>query len=235
MTCPPRRQNDLNFLEVVNMKNLFLSTAVTIGITLALGAVNAADAQGRGGGRPAGAGPPAGVGNPGGGPPGGVGQPGGMPGVDRGLGTADERSQGRSTIGLGRASDNSGGRSDAGIDRARMARDNADSVSDDNLNRYRGLARKFGSTPEEMRALYHSALMTNPGLQFGHFVSAYVVADSLGGRFPNVTAEAILLGYENGDSLGRTLQNLGMTKEQAKTAESNAKTAMRDAKRRQSN
>jgi hypothetical protein len=116
-----------------------------------------------------------------------------------------------------------------------MARDNADRVSETDLNRYRGLSRKLGNTPEDMRALYESALLTNPNLKFGNFVSAYVVADSLGERFPNVTAEAILLGYENGDSLGRTLRNLGMTKEQAKSAEENAKISMRDAKRRTSN
>ena len=218
------------------MKNFFWSTGITLGIIIGLGAVVSIDAQGRGGGRPAGAGPPAGAGQPGGmGQPGGIGQPGGMPGVDRGLGTASGRSDGRSTIGLGRASENSGGRSDMGIDRARMARDNADSVSDTDINRYRGLARKFGSTPEEMRSLYHTALLTNPDLKFGHFVSAYVVADSLGGRFPNITAEAILLGYENGDSLGKTLRNLGMTKEQAKTAERNAEIQMRDARRRATN
>ncbi|HSI88715.1 MAG TPA: hypothetical protein VK918_06635 [Pyrinomonadaceae bacterium] len=211
------------------MKNMILSTAIAIGLTMILGAASTIDAQGRGGGRPAGAGPPAGAGNQGGGPP------AGMPGVDRGLGTAAGRSEGRSTIGLGRASDNSGGRSDTGIDRAHRARHNADSINDNEINRYRGLAKRFGSTPEEMRALYQTALMTNPDLRFGNFVSAYVVADSLGGRFPNITAEAILLGYENGDSLGRTLQNLGMTKEQAKTAESNAKMSMRDARNRSGN
>ena len=211
------------------MKNMILSTAMAVGLTLVLGTINTVDAQGRGGGRPAGAGPPAGAGNPGGGPP------AGMPGVDRGLGTAAGRSDGRSTIGLGRASDKSGGRSDAGIDRARLARDNAGRVSETDLNRYRGLSRKLGSTPEEMRDLFEAALLTNPNLKFGNFVSAYVVADSLGSRFPNVTPVAILMGYENGDSLGRTLQNLGMTKEQAKTAERNAKIAMRDAERRRLN
>jgi hypothetical protein len=151
--------------------------------------------------------------------------------VDRGLGTASGRSDGRSTIGLGRASVNSNGRSDAGIDRARLARDNANSVSDTDLNRYRGLSKKLGSTPEGIRALYQAALMTNPELNFGNFVAAHVVADSLGSRFPNVTAHAILLGYENGDSLGKTLRNLGMTKDQAKAAQTNAEIAMRDARR----
>lgn len=183
--------------------------------------------QGRGGGRPAGVGggPPAGVGNPGGGPPAGV-------GVDRGLGTASVRSGGRSDGGLGNASVRSNGRSDDGIARARMASDRANSMSDTELNRYRGLSRKLGITPEEMRSRYELALFNNPDLKYGQFVSAHVVADNLGTRFPNITADNILIGYANGDSLGRTLKNLGLSGQQSKDAERLAKDRIREARSR---
>ncbi len=211
------------------MKKLSASI-LTLGLMFVCGALIELNAQGQGGGRPAGAGPPAGAGQPRGG--GNVGMPAGNPGVDRGLGTASDRSGGRSDVGLGRASTNSGGRSDAGLDRARLARQNSERVGDTELNRYRGLSQRFGTTPEEMRAAYHNALLLNPDLKFGHFVSAHVVADNLGTRFPSVTANAILAGYENGDSLGRTLRNLGLEKDQTRAAEKNANERMRDARRK---
>jgi hypothetical protein len=182
------------------------------------------NAQGRGGGgnRGGGGGRPAGVG---GGPPTGV-------GVDRGLGTASTRSNGRSDAGMTTASTRSNGRSLNGIERARLARENANSLSDNDLNRYRGLSRKLGTTPEAMRAAYEAALIQNPDLTYGQFVSANVVADNLGGRFPGITSTAILSGLANGDSLGRTLRNLGMTKDQAKVAEQDAEDKIKAAKRR---
>jgi len=203
-----------------------LAFAVFTVLLLILGSVNDISAQGRGGGRPATAGPP-----PGAGRPATTGQPTGT-GVDRGIGNASTRSNGRSDDGLSNADLRSNGRSSSGIDRARLARDNANAVSDNELNRYRGLSRKLGITPEEMRARYEAALLANPNLKYGQFVSANVVADNLGGRFPGITATAILAGYQNGDSLGRTLRNLGMTKDQAKITERDAEMKIDDAKRR---
>src|ERR1044071_7657784 len=76
-------------------KFAFIALACVFAVT----AQTVADGQGRGRG---------GGGGHGGGR--GVGISGGSPGVDRGLGTASERSNGRSDSGLRRASDNSGGR-----------------------------------------------------------------------------------------------------------------------------
>ena len=182
------------------------------------------DAQGRGGGRPAGGGGgrPAGVG---GGPPTGV-------GVDRGLGNASTRSNGRSDDGLNTAATRSNGRSTSGLDRARLASQNANAMSDTELNRYRGLSKKLGTTPEQMRAAYQAALMQNPDLKYGQFVAANVVSDNLSGRFPAITSQAILSGLANGDSLGQTLRNLGMSKQQAKDAQRNADDEIKAAKKR---
>lgn len=202
------------------MKTLLVSGGFALAVLLGLGMDSNLFAQGRGGGRPAGAGRPA-----------STGQPTGV-GVDRGLGNASSRSVGRSNDGLGTASTKSKGRSTSGIDRARLARDNANAVSDKELNRYRGLSKKLGTTPEDMRARYEAALLANPDLKYGHFVSAHVVSDNLGGRFPNITASAILLGFQDGDSLGRTLRNLGMTKDQAKVTEKNVEERINAAKKR---
>ena len=169
---------------------------------------------GGGGGRAAGGGPPTGV------------------GVDRGLGNASTRSSGRSDDGLGNAATRSNGRSTAGLDRARLARDNANRMSDNDLNRYRGLSKKLGTTPEEMRARYEMALMQNPDLNFGNFVAAHVIADNLNARFPDVTSTNILAGLATGDSIGETLRNLRLSKEQAKIAQRDAEDKISAAKRR---
>jgi hypothetical protein len=134
---------------------------------------------------------------------------------------------------LGTASTRSNGRSDDGLDRARLGRGNAAvRLSDNDLNRYRGLSRKLGTTPEEMRARYQAALAVNPDLTYGQWVSANVVADNLGGRFPGITSSAILAGLANGDSLGRTLRNLGLSKDRAKQVEHDAERRIDDARRR---
>jgi hypothetical protein len=105
-------------------------------------------------------------------------------------------------------------------------------MSDTELNRYRGLSKELGTTPEQMRAAYQAALMQNPDLKYGQFVAANVVSDNLGGRFPAITSQAILSGLANGDSLGQTLRNLGMSKQQAKDAQRNADDEIKAAKKR---
>jgi hypothetical protein len=109
---------------------------------------------------------------------------------------------------------------------------NANRMSDTELNRYRGLSRRLGTTPEEMRARYQAALVLNPDLNYGNFVAAHVIADNLSGRFPNVTSANILAGLANGDSIGETLRDLRLTKEQAKIAQRDAEDRINAAKRR---
>lgn len=174
-----------------------------------------AQGRGRGGGRPAAAGSPAGA------------------GVNSGVGNASTRSGGRSDDGFSTASTRSNGRSTSGLDRARSARANADSISDTEINRYRGLSRRLGVTPEEVRAQYEAALLLNPDLTFGNFVAANMIADNLSrqGRFPNVTSAAILSGLANGDSIGQTLRSLGMPKDEANDLRKDAEERIKAAKR----
>jgi len=83
-----------------------------------------------------------------------------------------------------------------------------------------------------MRARYEAALLANPDLKYGQFVSAHVVADNLGGRFPGITSDAILAGYLNGDSLGQTLQSLRVPNDEAKAARKLAEAKIKAAKER---
>ena len=91
---------------------------------------------------------------------------------------------------------------------AAKARDKAAKMTDNELNRYKGLSKKLGTTPEDMRARYQSALLQNPDLSYGNFVSAHMVADNLGDRYPNVTSGALLDRMAKGRSLGQAMQDL---------------------------
>jgi hypothetical protein len=196
---------------------------IALACMLAVGAQMTADAQGRGRG---------GGGGMGGGRGGGMsGMPhGGSPGVDRGLGTASERSKGRSDRGLGRASENSGGRSDEGLNRARLARENGEHA-DKELREHPGVAHALHTTPRELRSEYEAALAQNPNLKFGQFVAANMLGRNLGRRNPAITTEAILAGLARGRSIGQTLQDLGLSSHEAKEAEHDANRAIKEGKR----
>ena len=185
--------------------------------TLAISAAGQGKGKGGGGGRGSGGG-----GN-GGGPPAGV-------GVDRGLGNASDRSNGRSDDGLNNASMKSNGRSDAGIERARRASDKL-RRADDDLRDHPGLPRALHTNANDLRGGYQAALALNPNLSFGNYVSATRVAQNLGGRHPQITRSAILNGMASGRSLGRTLQDLGLHERDAKDAEKLAKEQIKLARK----
>jgi hypothetical protein len=189
---------------------------------LILGIQTIASAQGRGRGGGGGGGRPAGVG-------------GGMssrsPGVDRGLGTASDRSRGRSDRGLETASGKSGGRSDEGLARARRARENS-RHADEEISEHPGLARRLNLSHDELRRRYETALLNNPDLKFGQFVAANMLGRNLGRRNADITTEAILDGLADGKSIGRTLQDLGLSSREAKDAERNAAREIKEIKKR---
>ena len=193
----------------------FLFAALLCFVLLSLTA--AAYGQGKGGGGGRGSG-----GGQGGGPPAGV-------GVDRGLGNASDRSNGRSNNGLGTASDRSNGRSDAGLDRARLAADNR-READKELREHPGVAKTLHVNANDLRSGYQAALAANPNLKFGQYVAATRLAQNLGSRFPNVTRANILAGLANGDSLGRTLRNLGLGSHEADAAKKQAEREIKEAK-----
>src|SRR4030095_13543668 len=159
-----------------------------------------------------------------GGPPSGV-------AVDRGIGRSSDASMGRADVGRGNASDRSNGRSDAGLERARMASDNLRSADND-LRKHPNLASDLRVNANDLRAGYRAALVANPNLSFGNYVAATRLGRNLGGRNGNITRDAILAGLANGDSLGRTLQNLGLSKDQAKAEIKRADLQIKESKRR---
>ena len=186
-----------------------------LGLLLIAGASSFTFAQGRGGGRPSNPGPP--VSNP---------------GASRGLGTASTNSGGRSDTGLGTASTKSNGRSDAGIVRAGNGAGNGNIPDNNELNRYRGISRKLGVSPETLRSRYEAALLANPKLTFGQFVAANVIADNLHSRNSAITTSAILAGLQNGDSIGKTLKNLGISGDEADRIKKQAERQIKESKKK---
>ncbi len=183
-----------------------------------LGMETIVSAQGRGrgqGGRPAGV--------PVGGPPSGV-------GVGRGTSTSSDRSNGRADVGRSTASDRSNGRSDTGLERATLQRENSAQANKD-LRDHPEMAGRLQTTANELRNGYQAALLANPNLKFGQYVAATRLGANLGGRHPNVTTDAILAGLANGNSIGRTLRDLGVGKDEAKDAEKNVDREIKDARR----
>lgn len=195
-------------------------TTLGLACVLLVGVQLTASAQGRGRGG-GGGGRPAGVG---GGPPAGV-------GVDRGIGTSSDRSGRRADTGRGTASDRSNGRSDAGIERARLQRENA-RRADDHLRDHPDMAARLHTTANDLREGYQAALAVDPSLKFGQYVAATRLAANLGSRYPSVTREAILVGLAQGDSIGETLQNLGVSEREAKEARKRAEREIKEARRR---
>lgn len=108
--------------------------------------------------------------------------------------------------------------SETPADPARAARDNNAQANRD-LQRHPDIAARLNTTPDALRAAYQTALATNSNLKFGQFVSAQVIAQNLSAAHPNITANAILSGLASGNSLGQTLQNLGLSADQAKASE----------------
>lgn len=180
-----------------------------------------AQGRGRGGGSGGGRGSGGGAGSSHGGPPAGI-------GVDRGLGTASEKSGGRSDTGLGRASEKSGGRSAEGIERARA---NNLRHANEELNKNPNLPNVLGTNANSLRSGYQAALLTNPDLKFGHYVSATRLAQNLGSRHPGITRNAILNGLASGRSLGQTLQDLGLRERESSEARKRVDREIKLAKR----
>ncbi len=174
-----------------------------------------AQGRGRGGGGGRGSGSA-------GGPPPGV-------GVDRGLGNASSRSNGRSNDGLMTASERSKGRSDAGLERAKIASNNL-RQADRELREHPAVARTLRVNASNLRAGYQQALLINPDLKFGQYVAATRLAQNLGSRFPNVTRAAILDRLADGDSIGEALRDLGLSSDEAKAAKKHAEREIKEAR-----
>jgi len=201
------------------MRNKILFSIVALlmafAFAVATGPNVAAQGKGRGGGGGGGASP--------GGPPSGA-------GVDRGLGRSSDASAGRSDDGRDNASTRSNGRSETGLERARIASQNLHDADND-LRHHPNIASDMHVNANDLRAGYQAALVTNPNLTFGNYVAATRLAQNLGGRFPAITRAAILAGLANGDSIGKTLRNLGLSSDEANAAKKRVDVQIKDSKR----
>jgi hypothetical protein len=167
----------------------------------------------------------------GGGRGGGSGNAGGPPagrGVERGHDNASSKSGGRSDEGLNNASTKSKGRSDAGLARARQANLRR---ADDDLRNHPNLPRALHTNANDLRAGYQTALFSNPDLSFGNYVAATRLSQNLGSRHPGITRDAILGGLASGRSMGRTLQDLGLSERDSKDARRRVDDEIKKAKK----
>ena len=194
-------------------KLVYLTLVCLFVVTLASSAFAQGRGRGGGGGR--------GSGNAGGPPPG--------VGVDRGLGNASSRSNGRSDEGLMTASERSRGRSDAGHERARLASNNLRDA-DRELREHPRVPHVLRVRANDLRAGYQTALLTNPELKFGQYVAATRLEQNLRSRFPNVTRAAILDRLADGDSIGEALRDLGLGNDEAKAAKKRAEREIKAAR-----
>jgi hypothetical protein len=159
-----------------------------------------------------------------------MGRPSGV-GVDRGIYTSSERSGGRADTGRETASAKSNGRYDAGLERARLQRENAQRANKE-LNDHPKMAARLHTTANNLRSGYQAALRTDPDLKFGHYVAATRLGTNLRRSHPNITREAILAGLADGRSIGRTLQDLGLSEHEANAAKKKAEREIKEAKKR---
>ena len=112
-----------------------------------------------------------------------------------------------------------------------MQRENA-RRADDDLREHPEMAGRLHTSANDLRAGYTAALAADPDLKFGQYVAATRLAANLGRRHPNVTRAAILAGLANDRSIGRTLQDLGLSSRAAKDAERQAEREIKNARRR---
>ena len=174
--------------------------AFAAAVLFCLAANSNAVAQGRGGGNKGG----------GGGKPANAGQSGGQgnSGQSGNHGNSGNKGSKSDTGTTDVITSNDHGKPDKSAKNIEKARAKAARLGDNELNRYKGLSKKLGTTPEEMRARYQAALIQNPNLTYGNFVSAHMVEDNLGDRYPGVNSGAILDRMAKGRSLGQAMQDL---------------------------
>lgn len=205
------------------MRGRFWTAGLALACVFVLAGQSDAWAQGRG--RGGGGGRPSGAGAGGGG-----GRPAGV-GVERGMGRSSDNSGGHADEGRGNAAERSGGRSDAGLERARRRSENA-RRADEELRKHPRMPERLHTTANDLREGYEAALASNPELKFGQYVAATRLAANLGGRHPNITRGAILDGLAGGQSIGRTLQDLGLSSREARDAERAAEREIKESKRK---
>jgi hypothetical protein len=78
-----------------------------------------------------------------------------------------------------------------------------------NSNRFKGLSKKTGISPEALQTRYEIERRLNPDLTYGQFVAAHMVAKN----HPGISTSDILGGLRNGQSIGQILHERGWDKD----------------------
>lgn len=118
-------------------------------------------------------------------------------------------------------------RNDDSYDRGNGNRRNDDRMSRNSggrNNRFKGLSRKTGMSAESLRDWYESERASNPGLTYGQFVAANMIARNRG----NLSAQDILDGLRDGDSIGQVLRDHRWDDKQIKKERKRIKSRMSD-------
>lgn len=102
-------------------------------------------------------------------------------------------------------------------------------MSTPRVTSFRGIASKLNTTPDALESAYKDALAANPKLTRGQFVAANVLAQNLGSKNSSITTQAILDGLKSGKSIGKTLQDLGLSQTEATKAQKDANSEIRRA------
>jgi hypothetical protein len=118
-----------------------------------------------------------------------------------------------------------------GVERARLRSENA-RRADDELRDHPGMPTRLHTTANDLRNGYRRALVTNPELKFGEYVAASRLAANLRGSHAGVTRDAILAGLARGSSLGRTLRDLGLSKDESRDARRRVDKEIKESNRR---
>jgi hypothetical protein len=98
------------------------------------------------------------------------------------------------------------------------------------LEKYRGIATKLNTTPQELLAQF-TARANYFFLTFDDFLLGQVIASNLKATRPDITADVLLDGLRQRKSFTRTMRNLGLGLEEAKAIEKTARQEIKESKR----
>jgi hypothetical protein len=90
-------------------------------------------------------------------------------------------------------------------------RDNRGDRLQGQSNRFRGLSRKIGMSPEDAQDWYEREKDLNPNLTYGQFVAANMIARNNNSRNPRLTTEAVLDRLRDGQNFGQAVKGLGLS------------------------
>lgn len=145
----------------------------------------------------------------------------------KGKGNFGGGNRGNSSANAGKKEDKSGLWDDQDKNKGKGDRPNTGkgrSSDDAGDNRYRGLSKKLDMPQDKVRSWYESERALNPDLNYGRFVAANMIARNRKG----ISADTILTGLRNGDSIGQTLHRSGWSDGRIKDERKRIKKMMKD-------